>query len=288
MKAQSIIQVHELDHVYLRGTPLAFTALRGVTMEVSKGEAVGIIGRTGSGKSTLVQHLNGLLRPKEPGQLYIDGQDLSDPKVDVRRIRQRIGLVFQYPEQQLFERLVGDDIAFGLKKMGMEQAKRRERVQWAMEMAGLDFDSFKDRYTFSLSGGEMRRAALAGVLALQPEVLILDESTSGLDPRGRRDLLDRLLSMRHDQGLTLVFVSPRMEEVADVTERLYVMDSGRITLSGPTREVFARRDELRQHGLDVPQVTQVAHELEGRGIAVEHLPLTVVEGVDEVWRILNS
>jgi energy-coupling factor transport system ATP-binding protein len=288
LKTQSFIQVRDLHYTYLRGTPLAFTALHGVTMEVSKGEAVGIIGRTGSGKSTLVQHLNGLLRPLEPGKLTIDGQDMSDRKLDVRRIRQRIGLVFQYPEQQLFERLVGDDIAYGLKKMGMEQAARRKRVKWAMEMAGLDFDAFKDRYTFSLSGGEMRRAALAGVLALQPEVLILDESTSGLDPRGRKELLERLLLMRREQALTLLIVSPRMEEIASVTERLYVMDSGRITLSGTTREVFGRRDELRQYGLDVPQVTQVAHELEKRGIEVERLPLTVAEGVNEVWRILNS
>jgi energy-coupling factor transport system ATP-binding protein len=285
---QPFIQVNDLHHTYLRGTPLEVTALRGVSLEVGKGESVGIIGRAGSGKSTVVQHLNGLLRPRQSGRVRVDGQDLSDPGVDIRRIRQRIGLVFQYPEQQLFERLVGDDIAFGLKKLGMERPDRRERVRWAMEAVGLDFEAFKDRFTFSLSGGEMRKVALAGVLALQPEVLVLDESTSGLDPRGRRDVLDRLLTLHRDQGLTLVFVSPSMEDMAGLVDRVYVLDEGRVVMEGTTREIFAQPDELRHHGLGVPQITEVAHELIARGLAVHRLPLTVAEGVEEVWRILNS
>ncbi|MFO7741971.1 MAG: ATP-binding cassette domain-containing protein, partial [Anaerolineae bacterium] len=222
MRQDPFIQVNDLHHRYLRGTPLEITALRGVDMEIYKGESVGIIGRTGAGKSTVVQHFNGLIRPREPGRVLIGGEDMSNPKVDIRRIRQQVGLVFQSPQQQLFERLVGDDIAYGPKKLGMEQEQRRERVKWAMEMVGLDFEEFKDRYTFSLSGGEMRKTALAGVLALQPEVLILDESTTGVDPRGRRELLGRLLALHKEHGLTLVFVSPNMEDVAELVERIYV------------------------------------------------------------------
>jgi len=285
---QPLVQVRDLHHTYLRGTPLEAPALHGVSLEVNKGEAVGLIGRAGSGKSTLAQHLNGLLRPREPGRVRVGGHDLSDPGVDVRRIRQRVGLVFQYPEQQLFERLVGDDIAFGLKKLGMARLERVERVRWAMEAVGLDFEAFKDRYTFSLSGGEMRKAALAGVLALRPEVLILDESTSGLDPRSRRELLDRLLALHREEGLTLVFVSPSMEDVAELVDRVYVLDEGRVALSGPVREVFARPEALRRYGLGVPQVTGVIHELRRRGLAVEGVPLTVAEGVEAIWKTLNS
>lgn len=288
MSREPFIQVNDLHHKYLRDTPLEVTALRGVTLEIYKGEAVGLIGRTGSGKSTTVQHFNGLIRPRKAGVVIVDGQDLSDPQVDIRRIRQKIGLVFQYPEQQLFERLVGDDIAFGPKKLGMEREDRRERVRWAMEMVGLDFDAFKDRFTFSLSGGELRKAALAGVLALQPEMLILDESTSGVDPRGRKDLLGRLLTLHKEHGMTLVFVSPNMEDLAGLVDRVYVMDEGRVVMSGSTREIFSNPEKMRGFGLGVPQVTEVMHELIKRGLKVDKIPVTVDEGEEEAWKILNS
>jgi energy-coupling factor transport system ATP-binding protein len=288
MSGEPFIQVKDLHHNYLRDTPLQVTALRGVDLEIYRGEAVGIIGRTGAGKSTTVQHFNGLIRPRKPGVVIVDGQDLSDPGVDVRRIRQKIGLVFQYPEQQLFERLVGDDIAFGPKKLGMEQADRRERVKWAMEMVGLDFEEFKDRFTFSLSGGEMRKAALAGVLALQPEMLILDESTSGVDPRSRKELLGRLFTLHKDHGMTLVFVSPNMEDLAGLVERVYVMDEGRVVMSGTTRDVFSEPEKLKEYGLGVPQVTEVMHGLIHRGFKVDKIAITVDEGEEEAWKILSS
>jgi len=287
MSAPPVIRVTDLNFTYLRGTPLEVAALRGVSLVVHRGEAVGIIGRAGSGKSTLVQHLNGLLRPSSTGHVEVAGQDLGDPKADLRHIRQQVGLVFQVPEQQLFERLVGDDIAFGPKKLGLERPERRERVRWAMEMVGLDFAAFKDRFTVSLSGGEMRKVALAGVLALKPEVLILDESTSGLDPRSRRDMLARLSALHHDEALTLVFVSPSMEEIAGLVDRVYVMDQGRIALHGPTREVFAQADRLRQCGLDVPQVTAIAHELAALGLVSDAAPLSVAEGVEVLWAALG-
>lgn len=287
-QARPFVQINHLNHVYLRGTPLAVTALEDVTIEFYEGESIGIIGRTGAGKSTIVQHLNGLIRPRQPGRVIIDGQDMSDPSVNVKSVRQKIGLVFQHPEQQLFERLVGDDIAFGPKKLGMPRDERRERVRWAMEMVGLDFDRFKDRFTFSLSGGEMRKVAIAGILALQPRVLILDESTTGVDPRGRKELLARILDLRRRHGVTLIFVSPNMEEVASMVDRIYVIDGGRTMMSGTAREIFDRPDELLKYGLGVPQVTTVAHRLRERGLDVPRIPLTVTEAEEDIWKILNS
>jgi energy-coupling factor transport system ATP-binding protein len=285
---QPIIQVNDLRHVYLRGTPLEVTALNGVTMGIYEGESIGIIGRTGAGKSTIVQHLNGLIRPRQPDKVIIDGQDMSDPSMNVKAIRQKVGLVFQHPEQQLFERLVGDDIAFGPKKLGMPREERRERVRWAMEMVGLDFDKFKNRFTFSLSGGEMRKVAIAGILALQPKVLILDESTTGVDPRGRKELMARILDLRRQHGVTLIFVSPNMEEVASMVDRIYVIDDGRTVMGGTAREIFDRPDELRKYGLGVPQVTTVAHRLRERGLSIPRTPLTVAEAEEDIWKILNS
>jgi len=283
-----VIQVNDLHHTYLRGTPLEATALKGVTMEIGEGEAVGIIGRTGAGKSTVVQHLNGLIRNREPGKVVIDGQDMSDPSVKVKAIRQKVGLVFQHPEEQLFERLVGDDIAFGLRKLGMPPEQRRERVRWAMEMVGLDFDGFKNRFTFSLSGGEMRKAAIAGVLALKPKILVLDESMTGIDPRGRKDLMARITQLHREHGVTIISVSPNMEEIASMVDRVYVIDDGRTVMSGTTREVFGRAEELHRYGLGVPQVSAIANRLSRSGLPMPRTPLTVAEAEEDIWRILSS
>ena len=284
---QPLIEVKDLYHTYLRGTPLEVVALRGVDMEVCEGEAVGIIGHTGAGKSTLVQHLNGLLRPQQ-GKVTVDGEDLSNGKVDIRAIRRKVGLVSQYPERQLFKPIVADDIAFGPQQYGLPRDEVRHRVRWAMEMVGLDFEEFKDRYTFSLSGGEMRRAAIAGVLALQPKVLVLDESTTGLDPRGRNDLLKRIKDWHEGEGLTIVFVSPNMEDIAQLVDRVYVMTEGRTVTSGTPREIFSRPQELIAQGLGVPQVTEVMQLLRARGQEVAIDVLTVAEAEEEIWRILTS
>jgi energy-coupling factor transport system ATP-binding protein len=281
-------QVNDLHHTYLRGTPLETVALRGVSMQIRTGEAVGIIGRTGAGKSTLIQHFNGLLRPRQPGRVIIEGQDMSDPTLDVRALRQRVGLVFQRPEQQLFERLVGDDIAFGLKQLGLPADERRARVRWAMELVGLDFDRFRNRFTFSLSGGEMRRVALAGVLALRPRVLILDEATSGIDPRGRRELLTHIAEWRQQSEVTLIIVSTNMDEIAELVERIYVLDDGRVVLCGTPRQLFADPVVLRQYGLKVPQVSALVHRLSELGVTMPRVPITIAEAADDVWTILNS
>ncbi|MCL4464447.1 MAG: energy-coupling factor transporter ATPase [Chloroflexi bacterium] len=285
---EAVIQINDLRHTYLKGTPLQVEALKGVTMEVRRGESLGIIGRAGSGKSTTVQHFNGLIRPRQPGKVVVFGQDMSDPTFNVRQIRLKVGLVFQYPEAQLFERLVGDDVAFGPFKMGLALPEVKERVRWAMDMVGLPFEKFADRFTFSLSGGEARKAAIAGVLALRPEVLVLDESTSGVDPRGRKDLLADIRRFHDQEGLTIVFISSNMEDLASLVDRVYVLEDGRTVLEGSTAEVFAQTERLHAAGLGTPQITQVMHLLRQRGLAVDDRIVDVAKAEEEIWKTLSS
>lgn len=287
-EGEAIVVVNSLHHTYMKGTPLETTALRGVDLVIHRREAVGMAGPAGAGKSTLAQHLNGLLRPSSPGKVIIDGQDLADPQVDIRALRQKVGLVFQFPEQQLFERLVGDDIAFGPRQMGLSKEEVRERVRWAMEMMGLDFEEFKDRYTLSLSGGERRKVALAGVLALKPEVLILDESTTGLDPRSRLDFLAGIKGLHQFQGLTLVFISNHMEDLARVTKRLYILNEGQVVMEGPTRRLFSQGEELERYGLRPPPVAQITSQLQAEGLPIAEVALTVEEAEERLWKVLNS
>lgn len=282
-----LIELQSLEHSYLRGTPLEMVALRGVSMRVLRGEALGIVGRSGSGKSTVVQHMNGLLRPVQRGQATVYGQDMADPQVDIATIRRKVGLVFQHPEDQLFERLVGDDIAFGPFRMGLSLDEARERVRWAMDAVGLDFGRFKDRFTFSLSGGEMRKVAIAGVLALRPEVLVLDESTSGLDPRGRRELLSLIRRWKEKEGLTIVFVSTNMEDMAALVDRVCVLHEGRNVLEGDVREVFSRPAELERYGLNAPQITEILVALAERGLDVDPRCADVAQAEEQVWKTLS-
>jgi len=247
----------------MRGTPLEVQAVSDITLAVARGEIIGVIGHTGSGKSTAIQHCNGLLRP-HVGKAVMMGMDLNAPDVDLRALRRRVGLVFQLPETQLFEQYVGDDVAYGPHKLGLSREAVRARVRQALETVGLPFEEFKDRLTFTLSGGQMRRAALAGVLALEPEVLVLDEPTAGLDPAARRQLLRHILAL-HDQGMTLVIVSHNMEELAEICDRLYVIHDGRTIMAGAPGAIFNRAAELRQLGLDAPDVTLVADRLKAAG-----------------------
>ena len=285
--SEPIVAVRDLWHWYLRATPLESVALRGASFSLAAGEVVGIMGHTGSGKSTLVQHFNGLLRPHR-GTVRVFGTDLGDPAVDPRPLRRRIGLVFQFPEQQLFDPTVGDDVAFGPRRLGCDRTEVRRRVQGAMAAVGLPFEAFKDRYTFGLSGGEMRKVALAGVLALEPEVLVLDEPTAGLDPRARRELLAALRRLHDERGTALVFVSHNMDEVAELVERVDVLADGRTALSGPVREVFREERRLRELGLGVPAATELAGALRERGVALRGDVLTIEDAVEALWTSSSS
>jgi len=281
-----LIDVRGLFHTYLVGTPLQTPSLQNVGLQVHAGETMGIIGPTGSGKSTLLQHLNGLLRPQR-GQVHVLHQDLSDAQVDMRSIRQRVGLVFQQPEQQLFERYAGDDVAFGPRNMGLPAEQVRERVRWAMELAGLPFAD-KDRLTLELSQGERRQLALAGVLALQPQILTLDEPTAGLDPQARQNLIRTLREWRVQPNHALVLASHNMEDIAELATQVTVLVAGQVTLRGSVREVFARSEELTAYGLAVPTATQAMLELRKRGYAVSLDVLAVAEAAREIEVLLHA
>jgi energy-coupling factor transport system ATP-binding protein len=271
-----MIRCEGLTYVYARGTPLEVPALTDVSLAISAGEVVGIIGATGSGKSTLVQHMNGLLRPTS-GRVLLDDVDIHGPRVDRRRIRQQIGLLFQDPEQQLFEETVFADVAFGPRNLGLSEEDVRARARRALELVGLPPDRFGPRSPFELSGGEMRRAAIAGVLAMEPRMLILDEPAAGLDPRGRRDILEHIQRLHRDRGLTIVLITHSMDAIAQLCERLLVLDRGRLVADGPTRAVFADLSRLPAHGLGVPQVTLLARRLRERGLPVRPDVLTIEE-----------
>ncbi|MDR7483772.1 MAG: energy-coupling factor transporter ATPase [Armatimonadota bacterium] len=272
--AEPLIDCQDVAHTYLRGTPMAQDALRGVTLQIRAGDLVGIIGPTGSGKSTLIQHFNGLLRPTR-GTVRIAGEDLWAPQTDRRRVRQRIGLVFQFPEYQLFEETVRADVAYGPRNLGLPEDEVSARVDDALRAVGLDPGAFGPRSPFSLSGGEMRRVALAGILAMRPEVLVLDEPAAGLDPRGKADLLDRIERL-HRSGLTVILVTHSMDEVARLARRIVVMHGGRVVAEGSPREIFAREEEVRRIGLRLPQAAELVRRLRQRGLAVPDA-LTIAE-----------
>ena len=280
-----VVEISDLRYRYLRNTPLEVEALKGVDFNVADGETVAIMGPTGSGKSTLIQHLNGLLRP-HGGQVHVLGFDLSDPKVDVRALRRRVGLVFQFPEAQLFEQTVGRDVAFGPRQWGLSRREVRERVREAMNMVGLDFETFRDRPMWSLSGGEKRRAALAGILALRPEILVLDEPTAGLDPQGRKTILHLIDRLKEERDLTLVLVSHNMDEVARVAQRGVILADGRTVTAGTPRQLFAQPQILYDLNLGIPHITEVMHALADAGIPVRRECITVEEAVAEIQPLL--
>lgn len=273
----TVLETHNLTHVYAEGTPFEKTALDDVSLSIEKGELVGIIGHTGSGKSTFVQHLNGLLKPTS-GKVLLDGEDIwKDPK-QIRRVRFRVGMVFQYPEYQLFEETVYKDIAFGAKNMGLSDEEVDARVRRAAAFVGLK-NELLDNSPFDLSGGEKRRAAIAGVMAMEPEVLILDEPTAGLDPKGRNNLLSQIENYRKENGTTILLVSHSMEDVARLADRVLVMHKGKLKMLAPTDEVFSRAEELEEMGLSVPAVTKVFMGLKNRGINVGKNAYTVESAV---------
>ena len=259
------IEVRHLTHTYSDGSAFQATAIRDVNLTIEDGEFVAVIGHTGSGKSTLVQHLNGLLKPTE-GQVLVDGEDMFGEGVDKRRIRQKVGLVFQYPEYQLFEETVAKDIAFGPKNQGLSPEEIDRRVRAAMAHVHLDYDKYADRSPFELSGGQMRRVAIAGVLAMEPKVLILDEPTAGLDPRGRDRILGMIRDLHAESGVTVIMVSHSMDDVASLATRLVVMSRGQLVATGTPREIFRQREMMERIGLGVPEAAQLCGKLRARGL----------------------
>ena len=261
------IVIEKLNYVYMAGGPYETHALHDVSLTIEDGEFIGLIGHTGSGKSTLVQHLNGLLKPSS-GRILVDGLDLADKQTDKRAVRRKVGLVFQYPENQLFEETVEKDIAFGPKNLGLDDAEISRRVREAMAKVALDYDRLKDRSVFELSGGQMRRVAIAGLLAMEPGTLVLDEPCAGLDPKGREEILGLIRRLHEQAGTTIVMVSHSMDDVASLAERVIVMNRGEVYMDGAPREVFSRGDDLRAIGLDVPQAVELAQRLRERGLPV--------------------
>lgn len=266
-----LILVENISFTYLPGTPFAVQALRNVSLTIERGESVAILGRTGCGKSTLVQHLNGLLIPQE-GRVVVDGVDTRVKGVALREIRRKVGLVFQYPEDQMFDETVFREIAFAPRNMGVEGEELEARVRWAMAAVGLDYDALKDKSPFELSGGQMRRVAIASILSMKPEVLVLDEPTAGLDPQGRTMLLERLWELRKQWGLTIVLVSHNVEDVARIAERVVVLEKGRVVFDGPVREFFADEERMRRCGIVPSPLLCAAFLLKKRGFTI-HPPL---------------
>ena len=262
-----ILQVENLTHVYSAGTPFEHVALDGVSFSVQRGEFLGIIGHTGSGKSTLMQHLNGLLKGTS-GTVKLDGTDIWKDKKTTRQARFRVGLVFQYPEYQLFEETVYKDIAFGPKNMGLKPEEIDRRVREAAGFVGIT-DEQLEVSPFDLSGGQKRRVAIAGVIAMEPEILILDEPTAGLDPVSRQGILDNIESYRRAKNATIIMVSHSMTDVARLTDRLLVMNGSRLAMDGPPSQVFTRAEELLEMGLDIPEITRVFLGLKAKGLPVE-------------------
>ena len=268
-----IIRIENLTHTYGEGTPFRRSAVENLSLDIYHGEFLGLIGHTGSGKSTLIQHLNGLLKPTG-GRVLLDGEDIwADPK-KIRSVRFRVGLVFQYPEYQLFEETVYRDIAFGPTNMGLTGAELDRRVHDAARFAGLD-EGLLQKSPFALSGGQKRRVAIAGVIAMEPEVLVLDEPTAGLDPAGRENLMANIRDYHRNKGKTIILVSHSMDEIARNVDRILVLKNAHVLMQGTPAEVFARGEELLSAGLDVPQITRIAMELKRRGVDIDPAVYTV-------------
>lgn len=281
------IVIENLSHVYMKGSPFEKKALDGVNLSVEEGQFVALIGHTGSGKSTLIQHINGLLKPSE-GRIMVDGLDLTSKETKLSEVRKKVGLVFQYPEYQLFEETVEKDIAYGPGNLGLSSNDIENRVKKAMLMVGLDYEKYKGVSPFELSGGQKRRVAIAGVVAMEPKVLILDEPTAGLDPKGRDDILGQIRKLHKEYNMTIILVSHSMEDVAKVADRIVVMERGKIILDGSPVEVFREVNTLERVGLAVPQVTYLVRALREKGFNISQDIYTVKQAKEEIIKALRG
>ena len=281
-----MIKLKNVSYVYMKGGPFEKKALDDVSIDIGKGEFVGLIGHTGSGKSTLIQLINGLLKP-DSGQVIIDGCDICDKKTKLRDIRFKVGLVMQYPEYQLFEETVYKDIAFGPSNMGLDKDEIHQRVEFAANMVGLKPELLQ-KSPFDLSGGQKRRAAIAGVLAMEPKVLILDEPTAGLDPAGRDEILYKIKDMHTRMDLTVILVSHSMEDVAKLADKILVMNGGRVEMFGTPKQVFGHGERLTEIGLNVPQITKITDELRKRGLPLSDGIYTMNDAVYQLSKVLEG
>lgn len=280
-----MIKLENVSYVYMQGGPFEKTALKDVSFEIGDGEFIGLIGHTGSGKSTLIQMLNGLLKPTS-GRITIDKKVLGDKDTDLRKLRFQVGLVMQYPEYQLFEETVFKDIAFGPQNMGLDADEIKDRVEFAANMVGLS-PALLEKSPFDLSGGQKRRAAIAGVLAMQPKILILDEPTAGLDPAGRDEILYKIQDMHRRMDMTVILVSHSMEDIAKLADRILVMNHGCVEMFDKTAEIFRHGDRLTEIGLDIPQITRITDGLRRQGIPLREGIYTVEEAYRELSRLMN-
>ncbi len=282
-----MIEVKNLTHIYNEGLPHESVALDDVSFRIEDGSFVGIIGHTGSGKSTLLQHLNGLLKP-ESGTIVIDGVDITDSHTKMLDIRRKVGLVFQYPEYQLFEETVAKDVAFGPGNLGLTQEEIDQRVRDSIELVGLDYEHIKDQSPFELSGGQRRRVAIAGVLAMKPEVLVLDEPTAGLNPKAHYDILDMVERIHREEGNITIFVSHNMNDIARMSDQVLVIDRGRLAMDGTPADVFAREEELKSMGLALPDAAEIVSQLRKRGMELPSGCLNVEEAADAIAAALKK
>ena len=285
IEKMSIILDH-VNYVYGADTPLAVHALNDVCLKIPDGQFIGIIGHTGSGKSTLMQHMNGLIRATD-GHIYFNGEDIYDKDYDMKKLRSKVGLVFQYPEYQLFEIDVLTDVCFGPKNQGLSKEECEKRALEALKLVGLKEKYYKSS-PFELSGGQKRRVAIAGVLAMRPKVLVLDEPTAGLDPKGRDDILDQIAYLHKQSDMTVILVSHSMEDIARYADRIIVMNKGSVMYNGAPKEVFAHYQELEKIGLAAPQVTYIMHDLKEKGLPVKVNVTTVEEAADEIMQALEK
>ncbi len=282
------IKLEHVTHTYGLGSPFEKTALHDVSLEIESGEFVGIIGHTGSGKSTLVQLLNGLLQPTQ-GTVTVDGMDISQKTKEAMQMRHKVGMVFQYPEYQLFEETIAKDIAFGPRNFGLSDDEIEDRVKEAMEFVGLDYKTYADRSPFRLSGGQMRRVAIAGVIAIHPQYLILDEPSAGLDPAGRREIFAEIQRWHREKDITVILVSHNMDDISRMASRLIVLSQGQICIDGEPLAVFATEQEtLHRAGVSVPPVTEVLQYLKGRGLLLQDRVHTVEEAADSIYQCIRG
>lgn len=283
----SLIEIKNLTHIYSEGLPFEKKAIDDINLKIEENEFIGLIGHTGSGKSTFIQHLNGLLKPSS-GEIIVDGMKVDKSSSNLTELRKKIGLVFQYPEYQLFEETIERDIAFGPGNLDLSEEEVLRRVKSSMDSVGLDYETYKDKSPFELSGGLKRRVAIAGVLAMEPKVLILDEPTAGLDPRGRDEILSEIKSIHEKRKITVILVSHSMEDVAKIAERIIVMDKGKVFLDSNPRKIFRNEDKLLSVGLGIPQITSLMRTLKKKGLDINEDSITVEEAKESLIKYLRG